>query len=486
MSTAATALALQRLKQESPALLLLRQDMLPVVAAVLLERLANAESPVPAADLYEALELDFAELRQAGFTIERTAQSYCTDWVKGGILQRLPAPVGRGEVFLLSPASHDALLFLSRLTEPRPGVTGSKLTMIVNELQRLATNTDDSIPSRLRVLETEKERIQRQIDATARGEHVPTEPEAALRHLEEIVRHAREVPAEFARVRQAMDQLNRQLRRDLIEDSAPQGDVLEDVFLGVDRIRSSPEGKSFTAFYSLLMDPETTALLHGAVEAITQRSFVNDVSPATLYFLRDYLYYLQDASRDVSNTMGNFSRSLRQFVQSRQFEEFRELAHRLRLAGRASLEAVGAIRLTDHMDFQLELTKADFRSVGVLAPHVPSEVEVTEAVQTHSTTELDWEALRAQVRESEIDFHELRASVDAALKTYGAVTVGQVLEHFPATQGLASAVGLLVLGSRFGRPLQQEETVRWETHGQAVAATLSHTYRFEESLNERE
>ncbi len=63
---------------------------------------------------------------------------------------------------------------------------------------------------------------------------------------------------------------------------------------------------------------------------------------------------------------------------------------------------------------------------------------------------IDFAELIAIARESEIDFAELTDNVNAALDGSGSISVAEVLHRFPATQGLASVVGLLSLASTYG------------------------------------
>ena len=484
MSAVTRALALRRLREESPVLALMRSETMPVVAATLAEHLGGQDRSLPAAELYDLVDADLDELRRLGFTLERSARAYCADWLHAGLLVRHPAPAGRGEVFELSPSGHDAVRFLENLSEPRPAATESRLTMIMNELLRLAHDTDDSLASRLAALEAERERIETRIARTRSGDFVPTDREVAASRLLDVLRDARDVPADFARVRQSMESLNRRLRHDLIEDDSPQGDVLEDVFLGVDRIHDSPEGRSFDAFYALVMDAESNALITDAVDALAARPFATDLPAGVMTYLGDYLLNLQDESMEVSRSMGSFSRSLRQFVQSRQFEAFRELGERLRSAQRAGTQAAGTLRLLDRMDWQMELTTAELASVGRLALHVPSEVQAPQDVVTHTGQSVDWETLRALVREAEIDFDELSGDITEAVDALGPVTVAQVLDRHPATQGLASVVGLYVLGTRYGKAAPGTEQITWVHDGVTTHAVLRPTYRFEERAHD--
>jgi hypothetical protein len=65
------------------------------------------------------------------------------------------------------------------------------------------------------------------------------------------------------------------------------------------------------------------------------------------------------------------------------------------------------------------------------------------------------------VAQSEIDFRTLKANVLAVLEQRSQASIAEVLEQFPAAQGLGSVVGLLALGSRHGFKADHSETVGW-------------------------
>lgn len=74
---------------------------------------------------------------------------------------------------------------------------------------------------------------------------------------------------------------------------------------------------------------------------------------------------------------------------------------------------------------------------------------------------LDIEQVRAVMRQTEIDMEELAGAVNATVRGRGTATIGQVLSEHPATQGLASVLGLMLLGVRHGQRTQDSEEVTW-------------------------
>ena len=74
---------------------------------------------------------------------------------------------------------------------------------------------------------------------------------------------------------------------------------------------------------------------------------------------------------------------------------------------------------------------------------------------------IDLESVSDLVAQSEIDFRTLKEHVRSLLEQRDQASIGDVLEQFPASQGLGSVVGLLALGSRHGIKDHCVETVAW-------------------------
>jgi hypothetical protein len=77
------------------------------------------------------------------------------------------------------------------------------------------------------------------------------------------------------------------------------------------------------------------------------------------------------------------------------------------------------------------------------------------------------------VRASEIDFAELKTQVHNVLEETSSASIAEVLTAYPATQGLASVVGLIYLAMTAGTPLGREEKVTWSTNNGDMSATIT-------------
>jgi hypothetical protein len=114
--------------------------------------------------------------------------------------------------------------------------------MVIQQLSRLAEETDANPQSRLEALRAERDRIDRAIEEVDRVGVTALPAERALERAREIIALAEELTSDFRAVRDEFERLNRGLRQSLMENEGSRGDVLESLFAGVDLIGDSDAG----------------------------------------------------------------------------------------------------------------------------------------------------------------------------------------------------------------------------------------------------
>lgn len=473
VSTLSTALAAQRLSADSPAWTLLRAQHTAPAVAILGEHLAGEDKRLPAPVLFSRVDDDLAMLRDHGFELPQTAQQYCAIWRDAGFLIRRAAESSREEVFELSEGALMAIRFVDQLTERRQTVTESRLSTVLQRVRDLAVETDPDAATRLRALQEQRDRLDAEIARVAVGDFEVLEPERAVERAGDILAMTDELPADFARVRTEMEQLNRSLREQLVEQEDSRGAVLEDIFRGVDHLASSDAGRTFEAFYSLILNTERSTELEENLAELLDRPFAAQLPSQHIRRLRRLLPNLQDASGEIREVMTAFSRSLRRFVQSQELAEDRRINTLLRQTLRTAMELSDHVRPFQRTELSLALSSVPMDSVSVLTLHNPADAETTQDVTTADPEPVDVAALRELVRASEIDIKELSDNVNAVLSERGPVTIREVLDARPATQGVASVVGLLVLAEEHATALDGEEQLTWRsTTGVERAGTV--------------
>ncbi|MFD4421413.1 DUF3375 domain-containing protein [Agromyces sp. NPDC058484] len=461
MSVTTTSFALSRLLDDDASWRLLRADNAPVIASLLSAHLGGEQTRMPADELFEVLDHDLDRLREAGFDLPRTAQGYCAEWREAGYLVRRAAEGARGETYELSQGALRGIRYLDQLAEPRQTATESRLSSIASQLARLAVDTDPDTTRRLAQLHAEREHIEQQIERVAAGEIDTLDPARALERVRDILAQAEEIPADFARVRAEFEALNRSLRTGILESDASHRSVLDEIFRGVDLIAESDEGRSFAGFSALVLDAEVGAAFDDHVSQVLEREFADTLGAAQRRFLRRYVTTLKDRSAEIHEVITSFARGLRRYVQSHDFERDRVLKTAIREALAAGIPASTEVKPYRQTELSLALSSVPMVSVGQVRLHDPAELDATAPIVEHETAVANLEALRALARETEIDFDELRGQINDVLEAAGECTVGEVLATHPATQGVASVVGLIALAAVQGVVGGDVERVRW-------------------------
>lgn len=468
-SPTARAEALRRLVADDPAMALLRGDMMPVSAAVLSTILDEPPVTMDVSEFLERADDSLDQIRDLGVDAPRTAQEYLLGWIHQGLVVRSPGP-GRTETVRLSPAALDAMDFLRRLEHPQSTVTSSRLATVTGLLRSLARDTDPYSRTRLADLQARRDAIDAEIARVESGQPPDVLDDAiAAERLAEVLRLAGQIPADFTKISADLERLNHDLRAQIVAGSGSRGDVLDDVFAGVDVIETSEAGRTFTAFHQLLTDVSASEALDESVDRILDRPWSHTLNHLDREFLRGLLGVLQDDSQEVRQVMTGFSRSLHRFVETHEYREHRRLAGELTATRSRLTEVAVEHRVTAPTGYELPATSLPISTIAAWKLHNPDDNRTMVPVSDIAPGELDLEALRAQVRASEIDFDALRRAMAATCADLGVFSLADVLERFPADQGLASIVGLLVLAEHLirgpGRCTRSAsaETLSWET-----------------------
>lgn len=456
------AAELRRLRQDSAGWRLLASDLAPVAIAVLSRHLFEEQRRLPSTVLLERLRRDLDALRDAGADLPRPPESYLAAWLGSGFVERRFDAGASEEEYELSAQALQAIEFVNALSERRAIATESRLALVVEQLRQLAEQSETDASLRLQALEADRARIDRQIEAVRAGHFEVLSDEQATERAREVLALARELGNDFRRVREEFNTLNRSLREQLLDSQRNRGDVLEQLFAGVDVIAEGEAGRTFRAFWRLLTNPEQSATLDGSLDRILGRDFARTLTREERALLLGLTGTLLDRGGEVHEVLQNFARSLKQFVQSQEFREQRRLVRMLELTERRALSLRDQLGPTTNVDHTLWLSSANIRSVGQWRLAADDSEFAADGMAPAAPLELSLDAIGELVAQSEIDFRRLRRQLRELLTEREAVTIADVLERYPAGQGLGTVVGLLALGVQHGVRSKQFDTVRWQ------------------------
>ena len=454
-------LATYRRLRQQPLWRLLAAGHGPTILGLLQTHLYDAERSLPASIFHERIGRELERLRSLGEEWPQTPQAYVAGWLAEGYLERHFPSGSSEEQYELSTATVEAIRFIGALVKPHASATESRLGLVIDALSRLSDDTDNDKMRRIARLRAEQARIEREIADIEHGVMRVLPEAAALERAREIITLADDLTGDFRRVRDQFEQLNRDLRERIMENDGNRGAVLDSLFAGIVLISESDAGRTFTAFWRLLTDPEQSATLEHALDQIMTRSFIRSLALDERRFLLRLTRTLLEQGGLVHDVLQSFARSLRQFVQSREFLEQRRLNQLLRSTQRAAMAIKDEVKATEMLHFTLELGSSKLTSLSQWVLHDPAQQAPPGAMLAGEAAPIDLDAIGDLVAQSEIDFRTLKSQVRAVLAELSQASIADVLQAWPAQQGLGSVVGLMALASRHGLASQGSETVHW-------------------------
>lgn len=479
------AIATYRRMRKQPLWSLLASDNGPTVLALLQATLYEGERSLPASIFHERIDRELERMRNLGDDFPQTAQQYVAGWLAAGYLERRFPSGSPEEQYELATPAVEAIRFISGLVTPHSAATESRLSLVISALARLSDDTDSDKARRVARLRAEQQRIEREIAAVEQGVlHVLPEA-AALERTREIIALADNLAGDFRRVRDRFEQLNRELRERIMDSDGNRGEVLDALFAGIDLIADSDAGRTFSAFWRLLTDPVQSSTLDQALDQLMSRQFMAALAPAERRFLLHMTSTLLAQGGMVHDVLQSFARSLKHFVQSREYLEHRRLNQVIRDAQRGAMALKDTVGASEALDYTLALTSSKLSSLSQWALHDPALQALPDTMTDGETALIGLDIVSDMIAQSEIDFRSLASHVREVLGTRSQASIRDVLEHFPATQGLGSVLGLLALGSRHGLPGETSEAIAWiGADGVPRKATIPLIFFVRERLDE--
>lgn len=268
--------AIDALRERHPAWRMLRATHAPLLLSFLGRFFVEeGHGASPEGEIIDALDDELYKLNAENPEnprFKRDAADYLAEWAStdSGFLRRF-YPLGTDEIhYDATPALEKAYSWVQSL-HARPFVgTESRLQTAIELLRQIAQGTEVDPAIRLAELQRRKQEIQREI------EQIEADPEAGLLDMtavrdryQQFSSTARELLADFREVEENFRALDRSARERIATWEGSKGDLLEELVSGRSRIDSSDQGRSFQAFYDMLLSSSGQEELSALLERLT-------------------------------------------------------------------------------------------------------------------------------------------------------------------------------------------------------------------------
>ncbi|NKN32032.1 DUF3375 domain-containing protein [Marichromatium bheemlicum] len=456
---------LETLRDHHPAWRLLRSEHAPLVASFL-HRVFIAPNVrvMAAADLAAALEDTLYALRQQRDdpqAFPRSARAYLDDWAgpDKGWLRKFYRTGSDEALFDLTPATEQAIAWLGRLEARRFVGTESRLLTLFDLLRQMHEGSETDPTVHLAELRRKRDTLDAEIERVRQGE-LPLLDETALRErFQQFSQLARELLNDFREVEHNLRQLDRKVRERITLWDGGKGELLEEIMGERDAIHDSDQGRSFRAFWDLLMSSRRQQELGRLLEQVLALPAIAALEPDAR--LRRVHYDWLEAGEHTQRTVAQLSQQLRRFLDDQAWLENRRIMDILRGIETQAL----ALRETPPTGTLMRLE--------AMAPSInlpferplyspPLQPRFDDPLPEDEIAAPDPAALFSQVV---VDKGRLERHIRRMLHGRDQISLRELIETQPLRQGLAELTAYLQLGCEtFTTVLDEHATdpIAWE------------------------
>ncbi|WP_017627354.1 DUF3375 domain-containing protein [Nocardiopsis chromatogenes] len=436
---------LTRLRERDPGWRLLRAGSAPMVVGFLHRVFIERNTRTIAADtLVETLDDELYALheRLGEKRYPKSPRAYVDDWThpeRGWLRKFYPEDSDLPHVELV-PAVERALRWVESLQRTDHFIgTASRLSSIITLLRELVHGTEEDPQARLDRLTDRRRTLEEEIARVKSGRVDLLDDLEVRERYQHLAEAARQLLSDFRRVKQNFRDLDRRLRERIAQWEGAKGDLVAELVSDRDAISESDQGRSFQAFYDLLMSPGRQQELSDLLEHVQQLAAVSDPDPRLRRIHHDWL----DAAEDVQSTVRSLSAQLRRFLDDQAWAENRRVVELLKQIEQHALSVRDAAGTEEPPGME----------IAALAPDVvlPFErpmyrLRHKAAIDSESVAVADEDAdVQALFERSRVDRQRLTDNVWSLLRAERQVSLGAVVDRFGLDRGLAELVGYLSL-----------------------------------------
>lgn len=400
---------------------------------------------MPESELARQLDDDLHRLRrQLGEDcFPREAKAYLEDWAsdKSGWLRKRYVTGSDEAQFDITPATESALAWVASLGRRSFISTESRLRTIFDLLRELITGTEPDGAVRIAELQRRRAAIDAEIARLGAGD-VPILDDAVIRdrfHL--IVETAQSLLSDFRALEQGFRDLDRDVRIKISSWDGRKGELLDRILGERDAIAESDQGRSFRAFYDLLMSTDRQDELTHLLERLLALDPVRSLKPDRR--IRRVHYDWLTAAETTQRTVAKLSGELRRYLDDKAWLENRRI---LRLLQEIETHAI---------EVSAHPPQGDFMALDAMAPEVavpldrplftpPLKPALDDDLPGTGDDGVPADALFDLVH---VDKARLQAQIWRALQARDQVSLAELVDTHPLELGLAELVAYLSIAS---------------------------------------
>jgi hypothetical protein len=441
---------------ELPALRILRGSNAALVLAFL--HRAFKRQPrvaIPESELQAALEAFLEPLRDAE-VMTGEAASYLTSWLDSshGFLSKYYGEDSE-PLYELTSGAEKALIFLESLRRNNFVGTESRLQSIFNGLEEILKFSSGDADERIGRLTHEVNHTIAEIDRIrATGEVKTFTPVEINERFAMIVKTARELLGDFRLVEENFKSIARDIAEKHANPGVTKGAIVGGMLSAHDALRESDQGQSFFAFWELLIAEERRSKFESNLKRVSALEAL-DARLRDDRLLARLISHLLIEGEQVASSHQRLSMNLRRVLDSTHLNDRRRMFDLVREIQAVALTVKDVPAIADKF-YEMQETPDAYSGMSRPLWH-PSEALIESGPVELAEGELGLDELRRFRNLPQIRLQVLRRNVEQCLERRPTVVLEEVLDQFPAENGVTEVLGYLILASRERRHFISDE-----------------------------
>jgi len=397
-------------------------------------------------ELTEKLEDTLYHLRQIHKKkYPKSAKAYLTDWASGdnAFLRKYYADNSDEPEFDLTPASEKAIEWLHSLEQKQFIGTESRLLTVFELLATILQTTQTDPEQRITELEVQKAEIEAEISRLKQGEVISYDPRQVKERFYQLEETARSLLMDFRQVEENFRQLDRSTREKIAISNKHKGDLLDDIFGEHDDIGDSDQGKSFQAFWGLLMSPAKQEEFNDLIQKVLALDEVKSCEPDEL--LPKMKYHLLEAGEKVQRTSSSLVEQLRRYLDDQVWLENKRIMAIIHEVEKSAISIKQAPPKDKDFAYLDDTKAAIDLAVSRTLFRPPSRPVIADEKLSSGTAEFNSNLLYSQ---HYVDIEMLERRISKALQNQQQITLLDLCQAHPLEKGLSELIAYLNLAGQ--------------------------------------
>jgi len=361
-----------------------------------------------------------------------SAQNYLDNWANEVYLRKYYPPDNDEPCFELTPQTEKALEWINELENREFVGTESRLIKIIEMLKEIAYRNSDDRTIRLKELERKKIEIEEEINKINSGILEKLNETQIKERYFDVYDTSNKLLSDFKQIEYNFRQLDREVREKQITSDIQKGELLKNIFSSHDILLDSDQGRSFQAFWDLLMSQNKQDELDELIELIIHLPEIQDIKrDDTLDGLKNHLI---EAGYRVNNTNHILVEQLRKYLDDRIYLENKRIIEIIR-----EIKTI-AVEIKNNPPSNKEIITIPGRpQIEMIMERPLWDVSVSPELRKNDLEEglstlVDTQQLYSQF---DINPEELKTRISELLTLTSQFTLKTLIEKYPVERGLA-------------------------------------------------